>query len=245
MSRRTHPWLRPGLIGLHVLAVVTVVACILLGLWQLGVYDSRQEHQRAQSGSAPRVSLSSLWGHNDPFEDRLSHRSVSFEGRFAQADQQVWVTGKRQGDRSGVWLVAPVIVKDGAAALLVVRGWAPAVSSFPAVPSGLVTLDAVLEPSEVGGSAFDPSGRTIGAVRIPALTNELPFDLYSGYAISSSSVASGGLERVTPPGGDVSWTTGLRNLAYAFQWWIFGAFAIFMWWRMATESVAASRSKVA
>jgi surfeit locus 1 family protein len=48
-----------------------------------------------------------------------------------------------------------------------------------------------------------------------------------------------------PEPGDVSWTVGLRNLAYAVQWWVFGAFAVFMWWRMATESVAASTAKVA
>ncbi|MDX6278703.1 MAG: surfeit locus 1 family protein, partial [Nocardioidaceae bacterium] len=32
---------------------------------------------------------------------------------------------------------------------------------------------------------------------------------------------------------------------YALQWWVFGAFALFMWWRMCTETVAASRPKVA
>ena len=37
------------------------------------------------------------------------------------------------------------------------------------------------------------------------------------------------------PGADAS--TGLRNLLYAFQWWVFGAFAIFMWWRWLTEDV--------
>ena len=39
--------------------------------------------------------------------------------------------------------------------------------------------------------------------------------------------------------------TGLRNLAYALQWWVFGAFALYMWWRMSTESVAAAKAKVA
>ena len=37
------------------------------------------------------------------------------------------------------------------------------------------------------------------------------------------------------PGADAS--TGLRNLLYAFQWWVFGAFAIFMWWRWLMEDV--------
>ena len=25
--------------------------------------------------------------------------------------------------------------------------------------------------------------------------------------------------------------TGLRNLLYAIEWWFFGAFAAFIWWR--------------
>ena len=37
------------------------------------------------------------------------------------------------------------------------------------------------------------------------------------------------------PGADAS--TGLRNVLYAFQWWVFGAFAIFMWWRWLQEDV--------
>jgi cytochrome oxidase assembly protein ShyY1 len=32
-------------------------------------------------------------------------------------------------------------------------------------------------------------------------------------------------------------TSGLRNLLYALQWWVFGAFAVFMWWRWLEEEV--------
>jgi cytochrome oxidase assembly protein ShyY1 len=238
-------WLRPGLVGLHVFAVVAVIFCVFMGLWQLGVYDSRQDHERADKHDVPRVALTGLWGPDEPFEARLNHRPVTVEGTFGPTSEQVWVTDKEQAGRRGVWLLAPVLVDGGERALLVVRGWAPSVTDLPPVPSGRVTLDAVLEPGEAGGAPYDPDRREIGAVRIPALTNELPYDLYSGFAISTSTSASGGLDLVPPPEpGDVSWTVGLRNLAYAVQWWVFGAFAIFMWWRMSTESVAASKAKV-
>jgi len=52
-----------------------------------------------------------------------------------------------------------------------------------------------------------------------------------------------GLDAVTParlPGADAS--SGLRNLLYAFQWWVFGAFAVFMWWRWVQEEVLGRRS---
>ncbi|MDR7085500.1 cytochrome oxidase assembly protein ShyY1 [Aeromicrobium panaciterrae] len=236
-------WFRPGLLGLHAFAAVALVACVVMGLWQLGVYDSRQEHERADSQTVPRVALDGLWGADDPFESRLNQRPVTIDGEFAPADEQIWVAGKVQDGRTGVWLLAPVKVGD--AALAVVRGWAPAVTEFPDVPAGQVTIEATLQGGEGGGAPFDPKTREIGAVRIPALTNELPYDLYSGFAISTTAEVSGGLALADPPTKDVPWTTGLRNLAYALQWWVFGAFALFMWWRMTTESVAAAKPKVA
>ena len=242
----TRLWLRPGLVGLHVFAVVAVAFCVFMGLWHLGVYDSRQEHERADKQHVPRVALSGLWGPDQPFTSKLNHRPVTAEGTFAPAAQQVWVTDKEQDGRTGAWLLAPLLVDGDDHALLVVRGWAPKVGELPAVPEGRVTIKAVLQPGEAGGASYDPDRREIGSVRIPALTNELPYDLYSGYAVSTSASAAAGLELVPPPApDDVSWTVGLRNLAYAFQWWVFGAFAVFMWWRMSTESVAAARPKVA
>ena len=233
------------MLGLHLFAVAVLVACIVAGLWQLGVYDSHQKHQRDESRKVAAAPLADLWGPDQPFGGRLNHRPVTVEGRFAPADEQIWVTGKRQDGRVGAWLMAPVFVGSGHDALLVVRGWSPAVTSPPPVPDGPVTITAVLEAGDVGGASFDPTTREIGSVRIPALTNELPYDLYSGYAISTTRSVSAGLDLATPPPIGVSWTVGLRNLAYALQWWVFGGFAIFMWWRIGTDSVAASRAKVA
>ena len=236
-------WLRPGLLGLHVFAVVAVGFCVVMGLWQLGVYDSRQDHERADQQSVPRVDLVGLWGPDEPFEGRLDHRPVRVEGRFAPAAEQVWVTGRELHGRRGVWLVAPVRVASTDASLLVVRGWAPEAGELPAVPAGDVVFDAVLQPSEGSSEPFDPAPRTIGSLSIPALTNVMSGDLFSGYAVGTSSSVTEGLRPVTLPAPDVSWTVGLRNLAYALQWWVFAAFALFMWWRMASENVAMQRAE--
>lgn len=237
-------WFTPGLVGLHVFAVVAVVFCVLMGLWQAGIYDSRKEGERADKQDVPRVAFAGLWDVAEPFTSRLNHRPVTITGTFAPADQQVWVVDKEQDGRTGAWLLAPVLI-DGDA-LMVVRGWSATPGELPAVPRGAVTFDGVLEPGEGNAAAYDPDRGTIGSVRIPTLLNVLPYDLWAGYAISTDTAVSGGLDLVPPPQpGDVSWTVGLRNLAYALQWWVFGAFAVFMWWRMATESRAASRAKVA
>ena len=107
-----------------------------------------------------------------------------------------------------------------------------------------MTLDAVLEPSEGSGAPFDPSDRTIGTLPCPRSPTSCPVDLFSGFAITRRRRARRPAP-VEPPEPDVSWTTGLRNLAYALQWWVFGAFAVFMWWRMATENVAMRRAEAA
>ena len=188
-------WLRPGLVGLHVFAVVAVAFCVFMGLWQLGVYDSRQEHEQADKREVPRVALSDVWGPDEAFTGELNHRPVAAKGTFAPTSEQVWVTGKKQRGQTGAWLLAPFLVEGGQRALLVVRGWAPSVTEFPAVPAGDVSIDAVLEQGEAGGAAYDPERREIGSVRIPALTNELPYDLYSGFAVSTSAC---GVRRARP-----------------------------------------------
>ncbi|MRJ75630.1 hypothetical protein GEV29_03705 [Aeromicrobium sp. SMF47] len=243
-NSRVGSWFTPGLIGLHAFAIVAVVFCVVMGLWQAGVYDDRQAHEQADKRAVPQVALTDLWEPDGPFLKTYNHRPVTFEGEFEPADQQIWVTDKEQDGRTGAWLLAPVQV-EGGDTMLVLRGWAPEPGAFPSVPSGTVTLDAVLEPGEKNAGAFDATSRTIGSVRIPTLINEMPYDLYSGYAINTDPALSGGLDLVPPPlPEDVSWTVGLKNLAYALQWWVFGLFAAFMWWRMSSETRAASRAKV-
>jgi cytochrome oxidase assembly protein ShyY1 len=235
-------WLRPGLLGLHAFAVAAIAACVVMGLWQLGVYDTRQEHERADQRTVPRVDLVGLWGADEPFEGRLDRRPVRIEGRFAPADEQVWVTGRELDGRPGAWLVAPMRVTGTDASLLVVRGWAPKPGELLPVPRGDAAIDAVLQASERSGEPFDRRDRTIGTLSIPAITNVIQGDLYSGYAIGTSPSVMRGLTPVQPPEPDVAWTTGLRNLAYALQWWVFAVFALFMWWRMASEDVAMRRA---
>lgn len=237
-------WLRPGLLGLHAFAVIAIAFCILMGLWQMGAYDSRQEHERADKQDVPVVAFSSLeWGPDDAFEGRLNHRPVIVSGVFGPAEEQFWVSGKKQGSATGYWLVAPFLVDGGNDALLIVRGWSAEAGALPAAAE-VTEIEAVLEPGEGSGAPLD-SNRVTGALRIPALLNVLPYDLYSAFGISSSDAATGDLALATPPKPDTSWTTGMRNLMYALQWWVFGLFALFMWWRMATEAVKAEGRKVA
>jgi hypothetical protein len=35
--------------------------------------------------------------------------------------------------------------------------------------------------------------------------------------------------------------TGLRNLLYAVEWWVFGGFAVFLWWRWCRDELERQR----
>ena len=49
--------------------------------------------------------------------------------------------------------------------------------------------------------------------------------------------AGDGLEAVPPDSvPEISPATSLRNLLYAFQWWIFGVFAVYIWVRWCRDT---------
>lgn len=243
--------LQPKLLGLHLFAVVALIFTILMGLWQLGVYDDRQVSERADRQTVPTVPLSQVLGPDEVFTGKANHRPVTASGQFAPGDEQFWVSGRELDGRSGYWLVAPFLVDDQPEAasgrpraLLVVRGWAADNGTLRSTPGGGVELAGVLEPGEESDGGIDER-RTTASIRIPLLINELPYDLYSGFAIVTDQqpADTAGLDRVAPPRPDASWTSGLRNLAYAIQWWVFGAFAVFMWWRMSRDVIAGDRAR--
>ncbi len=65
-------------------------------------------------------------------------------------------------------------------------------------------------------------------------------DLYSGFVVERG--AEDGLSQVTPASiPKVSNTTSLRNLLYAFQWWIFAGLAIFIWVRWCRDALERER----
>lgn len=235
-------WLRPGLVALHLFAVVAVVVCIIGGLWQFGIYDRRQADERADRQEVPTVPFDSIWSVGEPFDATLNHRPVTVEGRFGPAADQVWVSGREQDGREGFWLLAPLVL-SGDEAMLVVRGFSTTAGDLPPVPDGRQSFDVVLEPGESTGTPLDESTRVLGTVRVPALINVLPYQLFPGYGISTDPSVAAGLPLVDPPTPDVSWTVGLKNLAYSLQWWVFALFAAGMWWRMSHELVAEARDR--
>ncbi|KQY55902.1 hypothetical protein ASD11_15525 [Aeromicrobium sp. Root495] len=239
--RPLRDWFSGPLLGLHALAVVAVALCVAGGLWQMGVYEGRQDDERSSAAAslAQAQPLGDQWKAGEAFPTELQQRSVVLQGRFGPATEQLWVQGA-ETTGGQAWLVAPFLVAGTDDALLVVRGSAAVPGPVPDVPTGEQSVTVVLQPGQGGGSALD-ARRTTTAVSIPVLLNELPHRLFSGYGLATTDTGAD-LALVSAPDPDVSWTAGLKNLAYALQWWVFGLFAAFMWWRMCSESIEARRA---
>ena len=243
---------RSHLLLLHVLAVAAVVAAYLLGQWQL---DAWKEH-RADTGNrlaheAPRP-LDSVLGPDDAFPKDDVGRPVELQGQWLP-DRSVYVDGRLHDGRTGFWLVTPIAVCsaggragapcDTASAVPVVVGWTPKASGTTP-PRGRDDVIGWLQPPEQGDVVdADPQDDVLPQLRVADLLDRVDHDLYSGYVILDRPAdARAGLVAVTPdslPKAPAS--TALRNLLYGIQWWIFGAFAAFIWWRWCRDEILESR----
>jgi len=219
-------------------AIVIIAACVLMGLWQLGVYGAKHDDESAALRKATPVPVLDVWGPDDPFVADLDRRPVWVRGTFT-GDQFLVRRGATR-----YWVVAPLRVEGTSSALLIVRGWAnERRADQPDQPKGTVTFRATLQPGEESGPRGPDSAAGIyDAVSVSQLANVVDGDLFSGYAVTDATGITAGLRPVAPPDPHVSWTVGLRNLAYALQWWVFGLFAGFMWWRMATDALDVEQS---
>jgi cytochrome oxidase assembly protein ShyY1 len=228
---------RPGLLtdlGAVVLALVLVGVAGRLGLWQ---YDAWQAHRDAEardlSGVAP-VPLDDLMGSDDPFPAPDLGRPVEVSGDWL--DGGFWVADRELDGRAGYWAVTPL--QTGDAAVLVVRGWAAEPDPDLLAASGSAEVTGWLQPPE--GSLVtddDPTDDVFPEIRVADAVQRVDLDLYSAYLVSqepADGLQAAELESLPDP----SRFTGVRNLLYAFEWWVFGAFAAFIWWRWRRDATA-------
>jgi cytochrome oxidase assembly protein ShyY1 len=231
------------MLAVHLLAVVATAGCVVAGIWQLGVYQSEQDDERDARASDAPESLTATLGPDEGLTNELVGAPVFAAGRYAPAAQQILIADRSHEGRDGYWVVSPLLLESGSA-ILVVRGWTPG-QSAPPVPTAPVTVTGSLQPGEEpGADSVLGRDRVVDTIRTPSLVGQLPYDLYSAVLIRTAEEPrqSDGLAPVDPSAPEVSWTDGLRNLAYALQWWVFTAFAVFMWWRICADQLARRRS---
>ena len=236
--------LKPSAVGGHLLALVLVAAAVALGFWQLEAWQARRAAESVDLTSTEPVPVTDAMGPDDPFPgDRLGV-PVEVEGTWVPQGT-VYVDGREDRGREGVWAVTPLAVGGAAddAALLVVRGWAPSVAQAGPPPSGAATLTGWLQPPEgTGQSDDDPTDDVLPQLRIADAIQHVDQDLYGAYVVLDPEAGgtNTGSEALEPADleelPEVSSFTALRNFFYALEWWVFGGFAAFIWWRWVQDT---------
>ena len=222
------PFLTVRALGLGLVALILMAAMVVLGLWQLGVYDDHQHDDAQAKLDRTPVPLDEVIGPDDAFPADGVSRPVTVSGRYL-GDEQFEV---RRGQTLGVpAAVVTPLETDNGSVILVVRGQG---DIGQAAPAGNVDVTGVLEPADAAGSSLDAS-RTTDGIRTAALVQDFKQDLYGGYVVLTRSDPADQLATITPPTPESSRWAGARNLLYAVQWWLFAGFVAFMWWRIVTE----------
>lgn len=233
----------PRSLGLFALLLLVLAATTMLGFWQLGVaQDEGRREAVAAAARLERRPLDEVTRPHAPFAAELSNRPVTATGTYV-AERQILVVDRRLDGRVGTWVVAPLRLESGGT-VAVLRGFVDGrPSAAPAVPSGVVTVAGTLGPSESPRSGATPLPEPQRhSVDLSTLVNEWSGDLYNAVLIASAEAAgrqgataaepvdASPLTRVPPPrlDGDLI----LKNAAYAVQWWVFGLFAVWMWWKI-------------
>jgi len=235
--------LAPRYWGAHLLALVLVGVAVGLGFWQLGAWQDHRRAQAADLTNAEPLPLADVIGPDDPFPGDRVGQPVTVVGAWVPRGT-VYVSGREHEGRDGFWVVTPLAVGDGddGAALPVVRGWVADPAEAPAPPTGAAEVEAWLQPPQGTGEVdADPGDDVLPQLRIADVIQHVDQDLYGAYGVARTpgpDLEPATLDQLPP----VAALTGLRNLLYAIEWWFFGAFAAFIWWRwqrdLETEAAA-------
>jgi surfeit locus 1 family protein len=228
------PALAPRLWWGHLLALVLVAVAATLGFWQLENWEERRDAEARDLTHAEPLPLTDVLGPDDAFPARGVGQPVTIAGSWL-AEGTVFVSGRERGGADGYWMVTPLGLTDGAA-IPVVLGWVSDPGAAPSTPVGDADVVGWLQPSE-GGSAVDedPSDAVVPQLRSADLVQLVDQDLYGAYVVARDGLA--GL-----PAADLAQLpeagrfTAVRNLLYGLEWWVFGGFAVFIWWRWVRDS---------
>lgn len=209
--------------------LVAVVAAGVLGFWQVEAWQERRDAEARDLTTGEPVALSEVMGPDDPFPGDRVGQPVSVQGSWT-AQGTVFVAGREHDGVDGYWMVSPLELENGAA-IPVVLGWVEDPESAPDVSEVDADLVGWLQPSEgTGATDDDPTDDVLPQLRSADLMQLVDGDLYGGYVVARDGVAG------LPPADltqlpEVGRFTAVRNLLYGLEWWVFGGFAVFLWWR--------------
>lgn len=218
---------------LTVVALVVVLVCSGLGVWQWQRGNVVVTEPPARQPVAPVSEIVDAGASGAAAvltADEVGHR-VEVGGTFDPA-VDLLVPGRSLDGVVGAWVLGVVVLADGSG-VPVVRGWVPEGAPAPALPSGRVDLLGVVQPPEASdvapSTAALPAGQT-WIVSAADLVNRVEYPVANAYV--TDSAPADGLRAVPPADpGQATRRLDWRNLAYAGQWWVFALFAVVIWFR--------------
>lgn len=230
--------LAPRLWGGHLIALVLLATACGLGYWQYDAWQTRREAAARDLTSRPPVPLADVMGPDDPFPGTRVGQRVEVSGVWLP-ESTLYISGRRSGARDGYWAVTLLAVGGpDQPALLVVRGWLARLDDAPPPPEGRAQVVGWLQPPEGTGEAdTDPHDDVLPQMRIGDAIQHVDQDLYGAYAVLDvdSAATNPGTAGLSPADleqlPDTGATTALRNILYSVEWFFFGGFVVFMWWR--------------
>lgn len=245
--------LHPRYWGQHLLGVAAVSVAVGMGMWQLNAWQERREAEAIDLTRVEPEPIEDVIGPDDPFPGRKVGQPVVVSGTWLP--ESTLLVGNRKVDGvEGYWVTTPITVGGpDDPALMVVRGWTADRAEVPPAPEGTGEFVVWLQPGEgTGDFDEDPTDDVLPQLRIADALRHVDRDLYGAYGVVADEVADGGWpvgDAATNDGTDglaqadleqlpaTSGTTALKNLLYAIEWWVFGAFAAFIWWRWARDEL--------
>lgn len=242
------PWrtaLTPHWLALLALALVAAAVMSVLGVWQLDVYRSKTAAATARHAAAAPVELQTLFPADAGLPSKAVGRRVTVTGTWGPAADQILVSRRQNENRDGLWVVTPLLLNptDGTgkapSAVMVIRGWVPSIDA-PAArpPAGRVRIVGAVAASEAeDSSAAAAKGRVLPSLRIPTMVHMVKYQLYDAFVVlASADPPVADAPEIVPAPSPPTDHAGLRNVAYAVQWWVFAAFTLFMWGRMVLDA---------
>ena len=228
--------LRPRFLGLLVVALVLAVLGVIAGRWQWSVaHDVARADAVREVQGRPVEPLADVVAPHESFPDEGSGQRVSTRGSYT--GESLLVVNRRLDGAEVGWVLDRFVVKDTGANLAVVRGAIPKGENPPSPPKGTIDLVGSLAPAEAPDQSGGSEDGELTSVDIAQLVNEWPGEIYNGFAFAVSEdgdAQAAGVERLPPPLPDTS--LNFRNVMYAFQWWLFSAFAVWMWTKMVRQA---------
>ncbi|NUR86282.1 MAG: SURF1 family protein [Nonomuraea sp.] len=241
----------PRLVGLHLLTIGVLVSFILLGRWQLGVFED-SGRPRISTDPEP-VAVETLAPLGAQIQGLSVGRRVSATGVYDPSRQllvadrpaDVDAPGGNVSRGKGYWVLTPVRLADGSL-IPVVRGWVAAPEAVGAAPAGQVTVTGRMRPQQ-GTDSVQRRAEGLPAGQVQTVSTGELVNLWQGQKVRNGFVVALPSSTTLKPvkvmapvvGGEFTW----RNLAYAANWWIFAGFAVFMWFHFVRDAVRRDRDE--